>query len=89
MDKRKLVINLLKDHLINARLMNGLKALGFQSEDYHLNLSNTIFELLEIDDKDELFEAYLEWCTQLTEKDLLKDPDLLDIYANGIYEMLI
>jgi hypothetical protein len=35
-----------------------------------------------------LFESYLEWCTQLTEKDLLKDGDLLNIYANGIYEML-
>jgi hypothetical protein len=89
MDKKKIVINLLKDHLINARLINGLKTLGFQSEDYHLNLSNTIFELLEIDDKDELFEAYLEWCTQLTEKELLKDTDLLNIYANGMYEMLL
>jgi c-di-GMP-related signal transduction protein len=89
MDKKKLIINLLKDHLINARLINGLKALGFQSEDYHLHLSDTIFELLEIDDKDDLFESYLEWCTQLTEKDLLKDVDLLNIYANGMYEMLL
>ncbi len=88
MDKKKLIINLLKDHLINARLMNGLKSLGFHSEDYHLQLSNTIFELLEIDDKDDLFENYLEWCTQLTKGDLLKDADLLNLYANGMYEML-
>jgi hypothetical protein len=89
MDKKKLIINLLKDHLINARLLNGLKALGFQSEEYHLNLSNTIFELLEIEDKDELFESYLEWCAQITEKDLLRDAHLLTIYANGMYEMLL
>jgi hypothetical protein len=89
MDKRKLVINLLKDHLINARLINGLKILGFHSEDYQLHLSDTIFELLEIDDEDELFESYLEWCTQLTERDLLKDSELLNIYANGMYEMLL
>jgi hypothetical protein len=88
MDKKQLIVNLLKDHLINARLVNGLKSLGFQSEDYHLHLSDTIFELLEID-KDDLFESYLEWCTQITERDLLKDKDLLNIYANGMYEMLI
>jgi hypothetical protein len=90
MNQKKLIITLLKDHLLNTKLINGLEELGFYTDDHRLHVSEVIFELLELDnDKDELFEAYLEWCIQITEKDLFKQPYLLDQYAEKIYEMLV
>lgn len=90
MNQYKLITTLIKDHLIHTRLLTGLKDLGFQSDDYYLHASDLIFELLEIDSsQDELFEAYLDWCARIKEADILKDPHLLNTYAEEIYRSLV
>ncbi|TAL58245.1 MAG: hypothetical protein EPN85_11985 [Bacteroidetes bacterium] len=87
---QELIISLIKDDLTNTRLVNGLNTLGLDSGDYNLNLSDTIFKLLSIDDdREELFEEYLKWCEEIIRIDILKYPEFLDTHARGIYKKLL
>jgi hypothetical protein len=44
--EKKLVISLIKDDLVNRKLLIGLDDLGLRPTDYYLNLSDTIFSLI-------------------------------------------
>ena len=60
MTTQEIAIRLLKDHLIHTRLVQGLKSLDLTPDKYYLQLSDTIFKMIGIpDDKEELYEAYL------------------------------
>ena len=90
MQHKDIIITLIKDHLTNTRLMNGLNALGWHSQEYHLHLSDIIFKLIGIsDEKEELFEVYLEWCTKVVKAEIFKDPRFFDEYATEIYCVLL
>lgn len=90
MQHKDIIITLIKDHLTNTRLMNGLNALGWHSQEYHLHLSDIIFKLIGIsDEKEELFEVYLEWCTKVVKAEIFKDPRLFEEYATEIYCVLL
>ena len=41
MEHQEIIIRLIKDHLVNTRLINGLYDLGIYMDDYHLHLSDT------------------------------------------------
>lgn len=59
---KKLILSLIKDDLVNTKLVNGLDALGLNAQDYLLHLSDTIFKLMKIDEDkkgEKLFEHYL------------------------------
>ncbi len=87
--KKEIVSTLIKDHLINMQFVNGLNALGWYSQDYHLHFSDVIFKLIGIsDEKEELFEVYLNWCTKITKTEVLKDKTLLQEYVHEIYHVL-
>ena len=89
MDQQELIITLIKDHLVNTRLIQGLHSLGFYSEDYHLHLSDLIFKLIGItDEQEELYEVYLNWCTKISQTEIFKNEKLLEEYANEIYWVL-
>ena len=90
MKDKEIITTLIKDHLINTQFVNGLYALGWYSNDYHLHLSEVIFKLMGIsDEKEELFEVYLEWCTNIATTEIVKDPNLLEDYVNEIYQVLL
>jgi hypothetical protein len=45
--KRKaLIIGLIKDGLINSKLVNGLNSLGLDANDYNISVGDTIFVLM-------------------------------------------
>lgn len=89
MDQKELITTLIKDHLVNTHLIQGWQSLGFYSEDYHLHLSDLIFKLIGIsDEKEELFEVYLNWCTKISQTEIFKEPELLEEYVNEIYLVL-
>jgi hypothetical protein len=72
MDQKKLILSLIKDDLIHAKLLYSFEKLGFYSDCYSLHLSSTIFELMGYKNNNEselVFERYLE----LTEKAALID----------------
>ena len=90
MTQKEIIILLLQDHLSQTHLIKGLESLGLYSEKHYLHLTEIIFELIGIEkENDELFEVYLEWCTQIKEKDIFGKPELLKEYAEGIYDALI
>ena len=53
MNQEEIIIRLIKDHLVNTRLINGLYNLGVYADDYHLHLSDTIFKMNGIPDENE------------------------------------
>jgi hypothetical protein len=72
MQSEKLIISLIKDDLINSKLVNGLNQLGLCAGDYHLNLSETIFGLMGIDgaDSDKLLDYYINLTSASQDIDL-------------------
>jgi hypothetical protein len=65
---RKLVISLITDDLIHAKLSYTLSDLGIDPGPYFLNLSNTAFQLMHIPDtpaNDRLYERYLAYTQQV------------------------
>ena len=90
MDQKELIITLIKDHLVNTRLIQGLQSLGFYSDSYHLHLGDLIFKLIGIsDEQEELFEVYLNWCTKTSQTQIFRDPALMQDYAEEIYAVLL
>lgn len=90
MEQKDIILRLLKDHLIHTRLINGLENLGLIADDYYLHLSDTIFKMIGIsDENEELYEAYLDWCTKISDSEIFRDQKLLDNYAVEIYTVLL
>ncbi len=48
--KRRLILSLIKDDLINSKLVNSLGDIGINADDYLLHLSDTNFKLSKIPD---------------------------------------
>jgi hypothetical protein len=59
-DKKSLIVSLIKDDLIHTKLINGLEALGLSALNYHLHLSETVFEIMRFP-KDENTEPALAY----------------------------
>lgn len=88
---KKLILSLIKDDLINTKLVNGLDALGLNAQDYLLNLSDTIFKLMKIaDDKkgENLFEHYLDLKDNVRFIDSAKSHEAFDELVHEIYSEL-
>jgi hypothetical protein len=62
-NKKRLILSLIKDDLINAKLVNGLNVIGLNADNYFLHLSDTIFKIMGFDDNEEtetIFVRYME-----------------------------
>ncbi len=82
-----LIPSLIRDDLINSKLVNGLISAGMDASDYYLHLSDTVFHLMGfIDSKvnDGIYEEYLEMCKRI---ELIEITDWKSIQelANDIY----
>ena len=66
-----LVLSLIKDDLINNKLINGLNTLGLSAGDYHLHLSETILNLIGLDtESDAIHDLYFKLTQQSETLDL-------------------
>jgi hypothetical protein len=87
---KEISIKLIKGHLMNLRLINGLNEAGFYSQDYHFYFGDVIFQLIGIDEeKEELFEVYLNWCSRVSRSDILRSENAMDLYAEEMYNVLL
>ena len=89
MTQKELIISLLKDNLINIRLVYGLEELGLDPSNYFLHLDETIFKLLGIKaDDDDSFDEYISECRTISQLDIFKHPELLHNLAHSLYHKL-
>jgi hypothetical protein len=88
----QLVLSLIKDDLVNLRLIYGLQAMGIHADGYMLHLSNTVFALMGFDDTDRRTDAIHDHYIRLSQKiahiDIHEAPELLDELAREIYVYL-
>jgi hypothetical protein len=91
-NKKKLILSLIKDDLINAKLVNGLNEIGLNADNYFLHLSDTIFKLIGFEDNEEteiIFERYLELAKRALFIDISQSHKPMDDLALQIYTELL
>ena len=86
---KSFIIQLLKQDLITLRLLNGLRELGFDSDEYCLDISDMVFKLLDYKEQhhDAFFDTYFKFTSSLNGQKL-SDMDFLDCKAMELYCML-
>jgi hypothetical protein len=90
-DKQALILALIKDDLINTKLVNALIAIGIDASNYNLHLCETIFELMELEESienDPIVEHYLDLTSLSRNIDFVKEPKSLNKLAEKIYRYL-
>ena len=91
LNKEQVILSLIKDDLINTKLISGLENLGIDAGLYLLGISDAIFVLMGIDDGkqgEELFEYYLELRDSKIECFDLKRSYEIDSFSKEIYHLL-
>lgn len=89
MKKKALILSLIKDNLINTRLVLGLKDMNLSDAGhYHLHLSDTILKLMGVEVKDSQYEKYLNLFNQVKRVDIVSQPEKLDRLAEQIYRTI-
>lgn len=92
LDEKKIVVSLIKDDLINTKLINGLNKLGMNADDYLINVSSTIFKILDIGDDragEDIFEWYMDSLKKVDPIDIRENHTALDSLALEIYLELL
>lgn len=89
---KRLVLSLIKDDLINCKLVYALNSMGLNADSYLLNLSSTIFQLMGFEDTAEnetTYEYYLHLTQRTKHMDILKTRERFDELALEIYTELL
>ncbi len=91
--QKELILSLLKDDLVNAKLVNALNDIGLNADYYFLNLSETIFKLMGFDtssfETDTIYEHYLYLSESAKQIDISKSRQQFDQLALEIYNELL
>jgi hypothetical protein len=89
---KTLIISLIKDDLINLKLVYSLNSLGLSADGYTLYLGTTIINLMKIKANrlqwEHIHDGYLERTRKVTQIDIQESPRLLEALANEIYSYL-
>lgn len=91
METKPLILSLIKDDLINSKLVNGLNELGLDASKYFIHSSNTAFKLMEFQNhpfEEELFEHYLVLSAKVKDLDISESHAALDALSLEIYDEL-
>lgn len=91
-NKKKLILSLIKDDLINTKLVTGLNQAGLNADHYFLHLSDTIFKLMGFEDNDEtetILEQYIELSKKAMILDISQSKEPMDDLALQIYTEIL
>jgi hypothetical protein len=87
--RKSLVLSLIKDDLINLKLIYSLNALGLSADGYTLYAGATIINLMKIKAPglqwEQIHEGYLELTRKVIQIDIQESPFLLDALSEEIY----
>lgn len=88
---KTLILSLILDDLIHAKLLSGLQSLGLPTDDYTTDLSSTILELMQFEGElnDQVFLRYLELRKRARLVDLSTGNFGMRALAGDIYEALL
>lgn len=87
----KLIIALIKDDLINSKLINALNAIGLNADCYFLYLDSTIFKFVGYENDDyaeEIYEKYRDLAMQAKFVDISTSNVGLDSLALELFQFL-
>lgn len=88
---KAVIISLIRDDLVNAKLANGLIAIDLDASHYQLHLGNTIFTLMGFKEdrySDSIYELYLELGKKATQYNISTSPEAFDELALEIFTVL-
>jgi hypothetical protein len=92
-NKTDLVLSLIKDNLINMKLINGLNNLGLIADDYCLGLGDTVFKLMgfEANDKNDLIfeKVFIANSEKINQIDVSHSKDEVMRLSMEIYQELL
>jgi hypothetical protein len=91
LNKEKLILSLIKDDLINIKLISSLQKIGLYSDCYYLHLSTTIFELMGFEDNEEadkMYERYVKLTEKVMDNDITESNKPIEELAKEIYKAL-
>lgn len=89
MEKSEIVIALIKDHLINTKLLESLYALKVDADEYTIYAGDSVFKLMELGEdewSDDVYENYyMVLLREVHELQIREDHDRLNSLAETIY----
>lgn len=91
-NNKKLILSLIRDDLINAKLVNRLNEMGLNADSYFLNLSYTVFKLIGYEDNaetEEVFRRYMELARRAMFVDISQSHKPMNDLALEIYTEII
>lgn len=90
-NRKKLVLALIKDDLINSKLVYSLNKIGLEADQFNLHASTTIMNLMRIKATplqwEEIHDGYLDLTRKVKQIDV-QETRLLEALCEEIYEFL-
>jgi len=86
-----IVINLIKQDLVNWKMINSLQKMQVRADDYQLDIGSIIFEIMDLDNRknvDEIFEKYVEMSRPMLKLIVGQSNRKIDLLASKIYDYL-
>ena len=90
-NQEKLILSLIKDDLINMRLVYGLEDLGLGADDYYLHLKETILDLMgftQTQRNDDMYAQFMDRMWAVRCLSIEQGHHVLDALAREIYVWL-
>ena len=91
--RKQIITSLIKDGLVNLKLINGLNAAGLNASSYHISIGDTIFVLMGFKDdhlNDLIFEnVYLAISERVKDIDFTNSMEELEKLSEEIYFELL
>ncbi len=87
-NNKQLILSLIKDDLINTKLVNGLNEMGLNADNYFLHLKDTVFELMGFKDDEEserIFKRYIKLSNKVLLIDISRSHKSINDLALKIY----
>lgn len=85
---KAIIINLIKQDLINWKMINLLQKMQILADDYQLDIGTIIFEIMDLEDVEEIFEKYVEMSKPILKLSTNQSNKKIDVLAAKIYDYL-
>ena len=86
-----IITNLIKQDLINWKMIYLLQKMQIRAEDYQLDISSIIFEMMDLnnlENVDEIFDKYVEMSKPILNTKASQSNRRIDLLASKIYDFL-